>query len=72
MPAAPPSRDAASTPGVGKVSVQLKPNEVKSATDGTIVWNSGPNKGKPIGTQEMARRKAILERDGKYGNININ
>lgn len=70
MPAAPPSRDSA--PGASKVSVQLSANEVKSATDGTIVWNVGPNKGKPVGTQEMARRKALLQKDGKYSNISIN
>lgn len=72
MPAAPPSRDPAASPGASKVSVNLSPNEVKSATDGTIVWNTGPNKGKPIGTQEMARRKALLQRDGKYSNISLN
>lgn len=71
MPAAPPSRDASSTPG-GKVSVKLTSGEVKNAEDGTIIWNSGPNKGKPIGTHEMARRKAIDTAAGKYRNINVN
>lgn len=71
MPAAPPSRDPGAAPGA-KVSVNLSPNEVKSATDGTLVYNSGPNKGKPIGTQEMARRKALLQRDGKYSHISLN
>lgn len=72
MPAAPPSRDAAATPGGGKLTVNLTQSEVKSATDGTLIWNYGPNKGKPIGTQEMARRKALLQREGKYANISIN
>lgn len=71
MPAAPPSRDVAATPGQ-KVQVSLSASEVKSATDGTLVFNSGPNKGKPIGTQEMARRKALLSREGKYANISLN
>lgn len=66
MPAAPPSREASPQNGGGKVSVKLSPNEVKAATDGTLVWNTGPNKGKPIGVQEMARRKDILTKDGQY------
>jgi hypothetical protein len=51
---------------------------VKSATDGTLVWNyndpSGQNKfkkGDPIGTQEMARRKQSLSKAGRYHNANV-
>lgn len=71
MPAAPPSREPSSAPGA-KVSVNLSAGEVKNATDGTLIWNYGPNKGKPIGTQEMARRKALLQRDDKYRNNSVN
>ena len=42
----------------GGKSVYLTENERKISTDGTLVWNYGPNKGKPLGTAEFARRKA--------------
>jgi hypothetical protein len=66
MPAAPPSREPSSSPTATSLKVKLSPGEVAHATDGTIVWNTGPNKGKPIGVQEMARRKAMLEKEGAY------
>lgn len=73
MPAAPPSRDNGSaTSGGTRVDVALTEGERKSAVDGTLVWNSGPNKGKPIGLEEMAKRKYKLTQEGKYKNINLN
>lgn len=56
--------------------VTLRSNEVRSANDGTIVWGAhdlaaGRIKdksqiGKPIGNQEMARRKHVMAKDGHY------
>jgi hypothetical protein len=48
------------------VEVTLTRGERDNATNGTIVWNTGPNKGKPIGVQEMARRKLLLSKEGRY------
>lgn len=55
------------------MQVTLKPHEKTAATDGTIVWNfddpSGKGrfkKGDPIGVQEFARRKLIMEKEGRY------
>lgn len=61
-PAAPVSRgnDISSGGSGGERKVKLTPNEARAATDGTIVWNTGPNKGKPIGVKEYARRKALM------------
>jgi hypothetical protein len=57
----------------GKAEVRLTAGEVRSATDGTLVWNyddSSPRKlfkkGDPIGVQEMARRKAVMTAEGQY------
>lgn len=66
MPAAPPSREPSSSPAAQSTKVRLTPGEVDRATDGSLVWNVGPNKGKPIGVNEMARRKALLEKEGAY------
>jgi hypothetical protein len=51
--------------------VRLTAGEARSATDGTIVWNWDDKQGKfkkgdPIGTQEMARRKLAMQREGHY------
>jgi hypothetical protein len=51
--------------------VKLSTREVKSATDGTLVWNyDDPNKkfkkGDPIGLQEFARRKQKMMQQGHY------
>jgi hypothetical protein len=51
---------------VNSGSVYLTPNERKMATDGTLVHNSGPLRGKPLGLQEMARRKAEMAKQGMY------
>jgi hypothetical protein len=61
-PAAPVSRgnDLSSGGSGGERKVKLTPNEARAATDGTIVWNTGPNKGKPIGVKEYARRKTLM------------
>ena len=68
MPAAPPSREPAATNGGSKkVDVSLSAAERRSATDGTLVWNTGPNKGKPIGVEEMAKRKHFMA--DKYKSI---
>jgi len=57
--------------------VRLTQGEAKSATDGTLVWNYDDptgqkrfKKGDPIGTQEMARRKLEMQRQGIYDRIN--
>lgn len=52
--------------GGGGEEVSLTKGEVANATDGTIVWNTGPKQGQPIGVAEMARRKLILQKDGRY------
>lgn len=54
--------------GGGGLRVELTRGEFENATNGTIVWNTGPNKGKPIGTKEMARRKAVMTQEGRYAN----
>lgn len=46
--------------------VKLSSGEARSATDGTIVWNDGANKGDPIGVKEYARRKSLMIKNGKY------
>lgn len=67
MPAAPPSRANGSDTVTGKSEmIKLTPGEVQAATDGTLLWNTGPNKGKPLGVPEMARRKSALLKDGAY------
>jgi hypothetical protein len=71
------SRGSASGGGSSKIS--LSANEVEHATDGTIVWNLGqtdgrgvvitdkdPRFGQPIGEYEMARRKKLLQQEGRY------
>jgi hypothetical protein len=40
--------------------VRLSKAEYEKATDGTLVWNYGPNKGKPLGAHEYARRKVAM------------
>lgn len=52
--------------GGGGEQVTLTRGEADNATNGTIVWNTGPNKGKPIGHKEMARRKILLQKEGRY------
>jgi hypothetical protein len=51
-----PRRGQASPPK----QVRLTKGEYQQAIDGTICWNSGPLKGKPIGAQEYARRKIAM------------
>jgi hypothetical protein len=78
-----PAPVASVTPSPGGTSgggaeVRLTKNEAASATDGTLVWNyddpSGQKKfrkGDPIGIQEMARRKKIMQEQGLYDRNNI-
>ncbi len=47
-------------------TVFLTEGESKQAVDGTLVWNVGPQKGMPIGLQEMARRKKAMIAEGRY------
>jgi hypothetical protein len=42
-------------------TVKLTKREYELATDGTIVWESGPNKGKAIGAVEYIRRRRIMD-----------
>lgn len=73
MPAAPVSRDASPSGGsLRTTQVVLSPGEQRTATDGTIVWNTGPKRGEPIGLQEMARRKAAMTKDGAYDRAYVN
>lgn len=66
-PAAPISRgDGGDISSGGPSVVKLSPGEARAATDGSIVWNSGPNKGEPIGVKEYARRKSIMMKQGQY------
>ena len=74
-PVAPVSNTNGGGPTGGGREVRLSAGEAKTATDGTLVWNyDDPSpqkkfkKGDPIGTQEFARRKAILQDQGKYAN----
>lgn len=72
MPGAPVSREG--TPSGGQTSptkVKLTAGEAQRATDGTLVHNfDDPNgkfkKGQVIGIQEMARRKLIMQAEGRY------
>lgn len=57
----------------GAQTVRLTPGEAAAATDGTHQWNyDDPSpqkkfrKGDPIGTQEFARRKLALTKQGAY------
>lgn len=66
-PAAPISRgDGGDISSGGPAVIKLTPGEARAATDGSIIWNSGPNKGEPIGVKEYARRKAIMIKQGQY------
>jgi hypothetical protein len=49
--------------------VFLTENEKRISQDGTIVFNTGPNKGQPIGVKEMARRKAEQVRAGMHNRL---
>lgn len=60
-----------------RVSVALTAGEREAATDGTLPWNhDGPvdpttgnpryRKGDPIGLTEMARRKMLMKKNGRY------
>jgi len=69
-PVAPAQASSGGTNGGGQV-VKLSPHEVRAATDGTVVWNWDDPKGKfkrgdPVGTQEFARRKAEMTKQGHY------
>ena len=66
-PAAPVSRSVdSSSSSTSPNVIKLSAGEAKAATDGTILWNHGPDKGKPIGVKEYARRKALMQREGLY------
>jgi len=59
--------------GGDTMKVKLTEGERLNATDGTLVWNHDDKdgrfkKGDPIGITEMARRKASLEKAGRYKN----
>lgn len=64
MPSAPVRGD--NNTGGSSRRVSLSAGEVERATDGSLVWNTGPKKGEPIGTTEYARRKAIMLKEGRY------
>ena len=51
--------------GNGNV-IKLSSGEARAATDGSIVWNAGANKGEPIGVKEYARRKSLMIKSGQY------
>lgn len=62
---APISRGQDASSGASSV-VKLTPGEARAATDGTITWSSGPNKGQPIGIKEYARRKVAMTAENRY------
>lgn len=62
---APISRGQDASSGASSV-VKLTPGEARAATDGTILWSSGPNKGQPIGVKEYARRKLAMIAENRY------
>jgi hypothetical protein len=69
-PVAPAGNSAGGMNG-GGMTVTLTKREVESANDGSIVWNRDDPGGKfkkdtPIGTQEFARRKSIMQKQGHY------
>lgn len=72
MPAAPVSRDGGvSTSGGNSTQVTLTPGEQRAAQDGSIVWTKddpkiGAVKNSPIGLKEYARRKMIMQQEGRY------
>lgn len=69
-PAAPISRgDGGDISSGGPAVVKLSAGEARAATDGSIVWNYGPNKGEPIGVKEYARRKSIMAKQGQYSDL---
>lgn len=72
-PSAPvaPAGNAGGGMNGGGQTVTLTRREVEAANDGSIVWNyNDPNgkfkKGEAVGTQEFARRKALMMRQGHY------
>ncbi len=71
-PSAPVAPSGSSSGGTnGGTSVQLTLREKNAAEDGSIVWNYNDPKGKfkkgdPIGVQEFARRKVIMQKQGHY------
>ena len=68
MPAgAPVSRGSGDIQSGGNGNViKLSSGEARAATDGSIVWNAGANKGEPIGVKEYARRKSLMIKSGQY------
>ena len=51
--------------------VRLTAGEARAATDGSVVWTYDDPKGKfkkndPVGTQEYARRKLAMQKQGRY------
>jgi hypothetical protein len=46
--------------------VFLSKGERERANDGSIVWNTGPKRGQPIGNSEYARRKQAMIAEGRY------
>ncbi len=61
-----PVRGSTSNGGEKSTSVDLTEGEQRTATDGTIIWNYGPNKGEPIGVREYARRKLAQQKAGRF------
>jgi hypothetical protein len=72
MPAAPVSRSDTPTGGnLTPTQVSLTPGEQRAALE-TIVWNYtdpkvGAVKGQPVGLKEYARRKMLMQKEGRYG-----
>jgi hypothetical protein len=53
----------------GGSEVILTKGEKEAATNGTLIWNYGPNRGKPIGVAEFAKRKVQMAKDGYYDKL---
>ena len=49
--------------------IYLTKNEVTAATDGSLTWETGPNRGKPLGIREFSRRKELLIKQGAFNRL---
>jgi hypothetical protein len=55
--------------GKGEVppgTVHLTKKEYEAATDGSLTWESGPNRGKPLGLREYVRRRQLMDKDPRW------
>ena len=48
-------------PEPGTCHVKMTKREYELATDGSLTWETGPNRGQPLGVAEYLRRKGITD-----------